>query len=244
MPKVTEEMLQQPLDLDPETGEVVTVEAKPVEKKLSDIKETSQIGALQTVNHSAGYTDLQSFELAQRAGKLLAASKLVPNTYQNNLPDCVIALEMANRMGASPLLVMQNLYIVYGRPAWSAKFLIACFNQLPGYSSIEYEWIGKEGTDGWGCKAHATNLRTGQKLTGPTITIDLAKKEKWYDKTGSKWQTMPQKMLMYRAAAWFIDVTAPEISMGFQTREEGEDVGYIDAVVEPVNDKTLAEIGA
>jgi hypothetical protein len=36
---------------------------------------------------------------------------------------------------------------------------------------------------------------------------------------------MPQQMLMYRAASWFIRTYAPEISNGMHTAEEIEDVG-------------------
>jgi len=36
-----------------------------------------------------------SWELAQRIGKAFAASSLVPAQYQNNLANCIVALEMA-----------------------------------------------------------------------------------------------------------------------------------------------------
>jgi hypothetical protein len=44
---------------------------------------------------SVGFNTLQSFELAQRGAKLFAASSLVPKDYQGNIPNCVIALNMA-----------------------------------------------------------------------------------------------------------------------------------------------------
>lgn len=170
-----------------------------------------------------GLTDSQSFELAQRVGKLFATSTLVPKQYQGNLPNCVIALNMASRMGADPMMVMQNLYIVYGTPAWSAQFLIATFNKSGRFSAIRYEFEGTPGQDDYGCTAVATELTTGEVLRGTTITIGLAKAEEWYQKKGSKWQTMPQQMLMYRAASWFIRAYAPEIAMGLHTAEELHD---------------------
>jgi len=171
-----------------------------------------------------GFSSLQSFELAQRAAALLAKSSLVPKEYQNNLPNCVIALNMASRMGADPLMVMQNLYIVHGRPGWSSQFLISTFNTSGRFSALRYEWVGEEGKDSWGCRAWAIEKATEEKLTGSTVTIDLAKKEGWYQKNGSKWQTMPQQMLMYRAASWFIRAYAPELAMGMHTEEEIIDV--------------------
>src|SRR6478735_2941645 len=71
------------------------------------------------------FASLQSFELLQRAAKLLATSTIIPKDYQGNLPNCVIALNMANRIEANALMVMQNLVIVHGRPTWSSQFLIS-----------------------------------------------------------------------------------------------------------------------
>ncbi|MEG6615353.1 hypothetical protein V6C27_02770 [Peptococcaceae bacterium 1198_IL3148] len=135
---------------------------------------------------------------------------------------------MASRMGADPLMVMQNLYIVHGRPGWSSQFLISTFNTSGRFSALRYEWVGKQETDEYGCKAWAIEKATGEKLEGSVITIGMAKKEGWYGKNGSKWQTMPQQMLMYRAASWFIRAYAPELAMGMHTAEEIVDTIELD----------------
>lgn len=180
--------------------------------------------AVATADVTMGFNSLQSFELSQRAAKLLAQSTLVPKEYQGNIPNCVIALNMANRMGADPLMVMQNLYIVYGRPGWSSQFLISTFNTSGRFTALRYDFVGTPGKDDYGCKAWSIEKATGERLEGSIVTIALAKKEGWYDKNGSKWQTMPQQMLMYRAASWFIRAYAPELAMGMQTAEELQDV--------------------
>ena len=172
----------------------------------------------------AGFSDLAGFELAQRAAKALAASSLVPKNYQGNLADCVVALELAQRIGASPLMVMQNLYIVHGRPAWSSQFLIAAVNQSGRFTALQYEWTGTRGKDDWGCRAHAKDRATGERVQGPLVTIKTAKDEGWFQKSGSKWQTIPELMLMYRAAGWFARTNAPELTMGLQSAEEIHDV--------------------
>ncbi len=171
-----------------------------------------------------GFGSKHSLELALKAANILSKSSLVPKEYQGNLPNCVIALNMAARMNADPLMVMQNLYIVYGRPGWSSQFLISTFNTSGRYSALRYQWVGEEGKDNYGCRAWAIEKTTGEKLEGSTVTIGIAKKEGWYDKNGSKWQTMPQQMLMYRAASWFIRAYAPELAMGMHTAEELQDV--------------------
>ena len=170
-----------------------------------------------------GFGSLEAFEALQRMSKMLATIDLLPAQYHNNMGNCAIALNMANRMNADVMMVAQNLYVVYGNPAWSSKFMIATFNQSGKYSSIHYKETGEKNTDSWGCIAWAKELATGEVLEGPEVTIGIAKKEGWYNKNGSKWQTMPQQMLRYRAAAWFIRTTAPELSMGLQTVDELED---------------------
>lgn len=171
----------------------------------------------------------------QRVAKMFASSPLVPQIYQGErgIGSCVIALNMAQRMSADPLMVMQNLYVVHGRPSWSAQFLIACFNQTGRFSPVRYDFQGTEGKDDWGCRAYSTDLETGEKVTGPLITISLAKKEGWFDKKGSKWQTMPEMMLRYRAAAWMVRTIAPEIAMGLPTQEESYDVGENSRLANP-----------
>lgn len=171
-----------------------------------------------------GFFDAQSFELMQRVSKMFSSSTLVPKQYQGNVANCMIAINMAERIGADPMMVMQNLYVVHGNPSWSAQFLIATFNHCGRFTALKYEWFGEEGTDTWGCRAWATEKITGDRIEGPTVTIGLSKKEGWYSKNGSKWQTIPQLMLMYRAASWMIRANAPELAMGLQTTEEITDI--------------------
>jgi hypothetical protein len=169
------------------------------------------------------FASVEGFELANRIGKAFAASTLVPAQYRDNVANCIVALEMANRMQASPLMVMQNLYIVHGNPGWSSKFLIACFNQSGRFSALRYEFDLDANKVPYGCRAWAVEKSTQERLVGSTVTLEMAKAEGWSTKSGSKWKTMPELMLQYRAAAFFVRVYAPEISMGLQTDDELRD---------------------
>ncbi len=177
------------------------------------------------IDLAPGFASMQSFEFALQAARVLSESTLVPKEYRGNIANCVIALNMAARLKADPLMVMQNLYIVYGRPGWSSQFLIAMFNTSGKFSPLRYEWVGEPGTDDWGCRAWATELATGEKVEGALVTLGLAKKEGWFSRDGNKWRTMPEQMLMYRSASWFIRVYAPELAMGMYTAEEIIDLG-------------------
>lgn len=170
----------------------------------------------------------KQFEVMQRKAMMLTQSTIVPDTYRGNVGNCVIALEMAERMGVVPLMVMQNLYIVHGNPAWSSKFLIASINASKRFSPLRYEFKGEEGKSDYGCRCYAyeANDRDHKEpLYGDWITLDMANKEGWTKKSGSKWLSMPNQMLRYRAATFWQRVYCPEISMGLLTAEEAEDIG-------------------
>jgi hypothetical protein len=161
-----------------------------------------------------------AFESAQRMAKALAASTLVPKEYQGNVPNCLIAIELSSRTGASVLMVMQNLYIVHGRPGWGAQFLIGTANTSGRFSPLRFEWFGTKGKKDWGCRAIAKDRKTGEELVGAWITWEMVEAEGWSKKSGSKWQTMPEQMFMYRSGTFWTRVYAPEIGLGMATREE------------------------
>ena len=210
------------------------------------------------------------FALMQRGAALLSSSTLVPSAYRaeieekkygrvtgvkqnpNAMPNCVLALNMSQRMGADPLMVMQNLYIVDGRPAWSSQFIIAAINACGKFSPLRFtiEELGEKEvawvTTKWEsnpnggrdipkdvqhkakivnrqCRAWAIEKSTGERLDGPVVSMDMAVAEGWFGKAGSKWQTMPEVMLRYRAASFFGKLYAPELLMGIQTAEEIHD---------------------
>lgn len=179
---------------------------------------------------------VKQFEATQRIAMMYAMSNFIPDSYKYRngqpleqnvvLANCTIALEMATRMRANPLMVMQNLYIVHGQPAFSSKFLIACINASKRFSPLRYEFKGEEGTDDYACRAiayEANDTKHKEPLEGDWISIRMAKAEGWTSKKGSKWLTMPTQMLRYRAAAFWQRAYCPEISMGLITAEEAQD---------------------
>lgn len=159
-----------------------------------------------------------AFELAQRMAKALASSDLVPPQYRNNVSNTLLALEIAQRIGASPLMVMQNLNIIHGKPSWSSQFIIAAINSCGRFSPLRFRVEG-EG-EARVVTAYALEKGTGEVLDGPPVSIAMAKAEGWMAKTGSKWATMPDLMLRYRAAAFFGRLYAPDVLMGVYTADE------------------------
>ena len=166
----------------------------------------------------------EAFNTAQRIARALSESTVVPKEYQGNLPNVLVAMELANRIGASVLAVMQNVDVIHGRPSLRATFLIATVNASGRFSPLRFRWQGTEGKDDWGCRAIATDRESEEECVGALINIALAKLEGWHGKSGSKWKTMPEQMLMYRSASFWARVYCPELSLGMHTAEEIEDV--------------------
>jgi len=186
------------------------------------------------------FSGLAAFDAAQRMARALCSSTLVPREYQGQqgLANSLIALEIAGRMRLSPLVVMQNMTPIHGRPTWSSKFLIATVNASGRFSPLRFVFDNPDAPTR--CRAVATDKATAEVLEGETITLELARKEGWWsrkDRQGnetSKWQTMTGQMLRYRAAAWWANVYCPEIALGLITQEEALDIEPVRAVpVEP-----------
>lgn len=183
--------------------------------------------AITTQSTGSVFSGIQAFEDAQRIAKALASSTLIPTQFQGQqgFANCLVALEIANRMNISPFLAMQHLHVIHGRPSWSSSFIIAMVNGSGRFSPLRFEMSG-EG-DAMACFAVATDVKSEQELKGPTITMAMAKKEGWSTKTGSKWQTMPELMIRYRAAAFWGRLYASDLLLGIQSQEEVVDVELV-----------------
>jgi hypothetical protein len=177
-----------------------------------------------TPNKLTAFSGVEGFEAAQRMAKALVTSDLVPEQFRGpeKIGNALIALEMAQRIGASPMAVMQNIHIIHGRPSWSASFIIAALNSCGRFSPLRFKVAGTG--DDRTCIAWAYDAQTQDTLEGPEVSISMAKAEGWATKAGSKWKTMPDLMLRYRAAAFFGRLYAPDVLSGMQTAEEVQDI--------------------
>ena len=176
------------------------------------------------------WNDTKLMNTSFRTARMLSCSAMVPDVYRNSPENCLVAIDIANRLGISPLMVMQNLYIVKGKPSWSGSFCAAAINGSGRFTPLEYEFVGEAGTPSYGCCATAVRVSTGKRCNSDVITIKMAQDEGWVNKPGSKWRTMPVQMMMYRSAAFFARVFCPDILLGIPTYEEVQDVNGYDSV--------------
>lgn len=263
---------------------------------MNEIQKTNGGTIVAQPQNQVGFNffDPEQFNTMQRVCKLFAYSELVPDMYKvkyDQIPanadentinaikfknqvaehkavaNCMIAIEIATRIGASPLMVMQNMTPIYGKPSWSSKFLIATVNTCGRFEPLQFRFTDKgmcgmvDYTDyvldnatrskkpvakqfdgkkimNIECVAFTTKKGSNDVLESSPVSIELAIQEGWYTKNGSKWQTMTKQMLMYRAASFWTSAYAPELSMGMRTVEEQQDI-YVD-----YQDVTATEVEA
>ena len=193
----------------------------------------SDQSAITTTSNKSVYSSIQSFESAQRIAASLAESQIVPTMYRGKagLGNCMVALEIANRMGMSPFQVMQNLNVIHGRPSWTSQFIIGLIQGCGRFDGFTY----KETADS--CQCVAVLKASGEEVSGPKITMDMAKREGWTKNT--KWSTMPQTMLRYRAASAFGRFHIPDLILGIKSVEENE---VIEAEIEVVEETPQSKL--
>jgi hypothetical protein len=177
--------------------------------------------------------ETQAFELVQRQAMMLSKSTLVPKDFAGNVANCAIALNVAKRTRLDPLMVCQNLAIIHGRPSWSATALIGMINASGKFSPLRFVFDSDEAPT-W-CYAVARDMATGEELKGERITLEMAKREGWSTKNGSKWLTMPGQMLRYRAASFWSRAYASDMSLGMYTQDEVRDFAEPPRNVTPKN---------
>lgn len=163
------------------------------------------------------------FNLAFKLAGFLSQSDLIPQNYQNKQGNCLIAIDMANRMGISPMTVMQNSQIVRGKFSWTGS---ACKAMIDGCGRFrkptKYIEVGKKGDDSWGFYLEG-ETKDGSIVKGVEVTVAMAKAEGWYSQN-KKWSSLTELMLKYRAAAFFMRTECAGLAMGFLTSEEIEDI--------------------
>ena len=212
----------------------------------TQLAEKKEHTAVQQTNKVTDYSlgifgTSDNFIMAMQMAKALSESTIVPQTYQKNPSNCLIAIEQAQRMNISPLMVMQNLYPIQGKPSWSSKFLIASINASRKFD-MELQYDETKDKDGKPYSCVAWTMKNGRRIEGMEVNMQMAKDEGWLGKNGSKWKTMPQLMLRYRAASFFSSLNCPELTMGIYTKEEIEDNDFNEYPMEDLQAQVQKDI--
>lgn len=192
--------------------------------------------AVAVVTGGSMMTDTARFEHAQRVANVFANSQLVPAHLRGKVADCVIAMNIAERLGEDPLTVMQSIYIVGGRAGWSSSYMIARINKS-GLIKGRITWDAKGSGKDLEVTARATLADTGEVVTA-TASMQMAIAEDWIK--NKKYSSMPEQMLRFRAAAMLQRLYFPEVMLGYRTIEEIETEAAPAAAVDITPSKSTA----
>lgn len=162
-----------------------------------------------------------AFEHTWRVAKAFSMSQMVPPHFQQKPENCMVALMMAQQLEVNPLLALQNLIVIQGRPGFNAQFAIALANRRGPFAG-PITWSSQGQGDALAVTAHATIKSTGEAVS-VTVSMEMAKAEGWTK--NPKYRSIPEQMLRYRSATWLIRLYCPDVLLGFGTSDELEDTG-------------------
>jgi len=184
--------------------------------------------------------EAEKFNQMQRAANMFASSDLVPEHFRGKPANVMVALQLSHALQINPLLLMMKIYPVHGKFGFEGQLMIALANTRgPFCEPIQYELKGDGMERTCTAFAHIAGISLPCKAV---CSMKIAKDEGWYDrkdKSGnfcSKWRTMPDLMLQYRAATFLIRLHCPEVLMGMPTADELHDIEPAIEVSATVND--------
>lgn len=200
--------------------------------ELEFTEETAEVEKIPMVPAEAPVAprELTPLDHDWQKAKALSMSDIVPDDFKNKPANCYLAMELAHRMDASILEVMQNLYLVHGNPGWKATYMIGQANRFgPFKGGLQFTTTEMEGDTAVEC--WAIHRETGERLAS-TVTLEMARENGWTTRKGNLYGKLTVQMLSYRAATFFIRLHCPEVLFGMHTVDELEDIGPREVEVE------------
>lgn len=199
----------------------------------------SELTGTKANNNLTIYGDVGIYNQYFKIAECLARSEMIPQNYRNKPESVLVAIDVARQVQMSPLMVMQNLYVIQGKPSWSSNYCASVIKT--NFLNVKVELSG-EG-DERGCRITATD-KNNNFCEGTRVTINMAKQEGWFNKAGSKWKTMPDQMLIYRSYSFFARAYCPDKLLGIHDEFENLDISKIESqpAVNPFEEVVDAEV--
>jgi len=137
----------------------------------------------------------QSFNQAMQVAELLAQSQFVPQSFRGKTGDILAAIMYGAEVGLSPMVSLQSIAVINGRPALWGDSVMALLMSHPKFGGLHEEWTG----EGVNLTAVCEIKRKG--IDSPffgTFSVADAKQAGLLGKSGT-WTTYPRDMLMWKA---------------------------------------------
>jgi len=170
----------------------------------------------------------------QRWARLYQSADIIPADWSRDgnikraLARIVIVLNLANKKGTDPLILLQNVQFIQGHMCWRSTFMLQLLRMV-GWKEFQWEFTGDpQKPEFWknpdnGCIFSAVNPDSKEREQGTKLTVGTVVAEGWDNRKGNKWKTMTEQLFKYRSAAFFCRTNAPEVLAGFYTTDEVND---------------------
>ncbi len=141
----------------------------------------------------------------------LADSSLVPNDYRGKPANILVALGYADALGLAPMIALQQINIISGKPAMSAQ-LMAALTRRAGHKLR----VLKQESGVW-----AKVIRSDDPESEFTAHWDLARaKAAGYLNKPGQWKSDPLLMCKWRAISEVVREACPEVLAGAYLPDE------------------------
>ena len=161
-----------------------------------------------------------SFDAKLKMAQTLVKSGMLPQGLNTAEKVCV-ALEWGHELQLSPMVAVNNIAVINGKPTLSADLMGALVKRSPEYGGIEWKCLTDE-------KAECTITRIlpngkEEKYTS-TFTIEDAKIAGLATK--DVWRKYPKRMLKHRCMSYGLRDVFPDLLAGIYETEEAESITY------------------
>lgn len=177
---------------------------------------TSQAGTeLEPKTNPAELSVAENWKAKLTYAKTLANAGLIPEVYQKNPGNVLVAVEYGQALGIDPIIAMNQITVVNGGVSMEAKLMMALVRKAGHIIRVEGDKHA----------ATCTIIRADDPGYEAKVTWDEAKAKQAGLWGRGHWSKNPELMLRYRAAAENIRLTCPEVLAGINyTPEEVSEI--------------------
>lgn len=186
----------------------------------------------------------RTLEEAMKFCEIMAKSDLVPTCYRDKPGNIMVAIQMGNELGMTPMRSLRSIAVINGRASMWGDDLLAMVQASPICEYVDES----ESTETMGvCKSKRKGQAWKELVT--TFSLDDARRAGLLGKAGS-WQTNQKRMLKLRARGFNLRDNFADVLAGLVTVEEALDLPKIElpetlpvpAIAPTLKDKLKAKV--
>lgn len=160
----------------------------------------------------------QTFGEKYKMAQVLSQSGLIPQGL--NTPEKVcVALQWGHELGLSPMVAVNNVAVINGKPTLSADIMCAVVKRSPEYGGIE--WIKNSDTE---AECKITRILPNGKTESIVSRFTMEDATKAGLAGRDVWRKYPRRMLKHRCLSYGLKDMFPDFLAGLYTPEEMESI--------------------